>query len=108
MNEKLKRELKILKGMTQSNRMVGDKDGWHFYCCDEHKVGPILTFELLSLGEKGLTTRYEGVDRMLVSDKGIKRLQEEGLWPLGPFSDPLPNMLLDHASNSQGVPKSNT
>lgn len=97
----MNRELEILKGMTQSTEMRGDRDGWHFWHLDDHKVGPILTHELLRLGEKGLTIRYEGVDRIVVSDKGIRYLQEEGLWPLGPFSDPLHTMLHPSGGDSE-------
>ena len=97
----MNRELEILKGMIQSTEMRGDRDGWHFWHLNSHKVGPILTHELLRLGEKGLTTRHEGIDRILVSDRGIEYLQEEELWPLGPFSDPLHNMLYPSSRNSE-------
>ena len=81
----MSRELEILKGMSQSNEMLGKADGWHYYCRGEHKIGPIMTHELLELIEKGWATRYEGVTRIFVSVEGIKRLQRARLWPLGPF-----------------------
>ena len=98
-------DLEILKAMTQSNTMVGKADGWHFYRCNQHKAGPIGTLKLLELREKGLTKHHEGVDRILVSDLGIKRLQENGLWPLGPFSDPIHNSLHDPVCPSERMPE---
>lgn len=96
-------DLEILKAMTESNSMVGKADGWHFYRCNQHKIGPIGTLKLLELREKGLTSA--GVDRILVSELGIKRLQENGLWPLGPFSDPIHDSLCDPVCASERMPE---